>query len=133
MRSPDTPDLVRSITQVFLLLIDRTTAPGSADRFEKLWTLLGEGIIESVWVYGYEELATLQATLDVLPAVFRALGIGTARYLKARFPFLRVRAYLAFSSSICMPSPSFCSSSIRSCRPRRTRAPPRFSWRRSAR
>jgi hypothetical protein len=84
-----------------LLLIERTTSPASADRFEKLWALLGEGIIESVWFYGYGEPETIQATLDVLPSVFTALGIGCARYLKVAAQF--AICISAFSRLILQP------------------------------
>lgn len=90
----------------YLLLVGKTTAPASADRFEKLWALLGEGVIESVWVYGYGEPDTIQATLDVLPAVFRALGIGCARYLKVNRRDSAAEShsvFILFSSSILQP------------------------------
>ena len=65
-----------------MTLVECTTSPASDKRFDQLWTLLGDGIIETIWFYGYEQADTLQATLDVLPVLIRALGMGTTRYLK---------------------------------------------------
>ena len=82
LRNPETPTLFRAVVPATLILIEKTTLPASNERFDQLCGVLGTGIIETVWLYGFEELESLQATLDVLPDVIRALGIGCARYLK---------------------------------------------------
>lgn len=84
LRSPETPALLRAVFPASVTLVERTTSPASDKRFDQLWALLGDGIIETIWFYGYEEADTLQATLDVLPVLVRALGMGSARYLKVR-------------------------------------------------
>lgn len=61
-----------------------TTTLGSSDRFDQLCVFLGEGIIGGVWLYASENSEVILASLDALPSVVRALGIGNARYLKAR-------------------------------------------------
>jgi hypothetical protein len=61
-----------------------TTDLGSPDRFNQLCTLLGEGIISGIWLYASEKSEVILASLDALPPVVRALGIGNARYLKVR-------------------------------------------------
>lgn len=63
-------------------LITLTTVPGSAQRFEKLCSILGDGIIGSIWLYGSRDLETIEATLEVLPQLIGALGIATTRFLK---------------------------------------------------
>jgi hypothetical protein len=65
-------------------LIERTTEYGSEQRFSQLSTLLGEGLIGSVWMYSSEDADTIEASSDVLPIVVRALGVGATRYLKVR-------------------------------------------------
>ncbi|THH12369.1 hypothetical protein EW145_g12 [Phellinidium pouzarii] len=81
-----TPRLIRSTVPVTLNLIDMITAPESAERFDQLCILLGESIIGGVWVYATHDEKTLEATMDVLPLILHALGIGSVRYLKALIP-----------------------------------------------
>jgi hypothetical protein len=71
-------------------LIDRTTAYGSEQRFSQLSSLLGDGLIGSVWMYGSEDADTVEASVDVLPNVVRALGVGSTRYLKVSMNTFRV-------------------------------------------
>ena len=66
-------------------LIERTTKPGSEQRFTQLCALLGDGVIGSVWMYGSEDADAVEASVDVLPILVRALGIGATRYLKVSF------------------------------------------------
>jgi hypothetical protein len=61
-----------------------TTELGSSDRFNQLCALVGEGVISGIWLYSSENSEVILATLDALPPVVRALGIGNARYLKVR-------------------------------------------------
>jgi hypothetical protein len=78
------PTLVREAIRVHLLLIRRTTLPGSDKRFDQLSVLLGDGIIGSVWAYAYQNTEAIIATNEVLPDICRMMGIGLARYLKVR-------------------------------------------------
>lgn len=59
-----------------------TTLPGSAQRFDQLCALLGDGIISGVWIYAYQDFETIEASLLVLSQVVDELGVGVARYLK---------------------------------------------------
>ena len=59
-----------------------TTPPASSTRFDQLCSLLGDGIIGNIWVYASRDPDTLQASIDVIPEIVRALEIGTTRYLK---------------------------------------------------
>jgi hypothetical protein len=66
-------------------LIERTTPPGSEQRFTQLCALLGDGMVGSVWMYSSEDADAVEASVDVLPILVRALGIGATRYLKVSF------------------------------------------------
>lgn len=70
-------------------LIEHTTEYGSEQRFSQLSALLGDGLIGSVWMYSSEDVDTVEASVDVLPIVVRALGVGATRYLKVRMNNLR--------------------------------------------
>ncbi|EIN10221.1 hypothetical protein PUNSTDRAFT_50904 [Punctularia strigosozonata HHB-11173 SS5] len=88
LHNPSTPDLIRAAVLPHLRLIDLVTSPGSAERFSKLCALLGDGIIGSVWMYAAQDMPTIEASMEVLPDVVRALDIGSVRYLKALIPQL---------------------------------------------
>src|ERR1700730_3578080 len=83
LHNPETPDLLRAAIKALVSLIERTSTLGSAHRFDALCDVLGQGIIGSVWLYASEDADTVLATVDVLPDVLRAMGLGCARYLKA--------------------------------------------------
>lgn len=73
-----------------MTLVDLSTSPGSQARFDKLCALLGDGIIGNVWIYADQDEESILATLDVLPVIIEALGIGCARYLKVtKYPSMR--------------------------------------------
>ena len=78
------PQLIRTTVPVILRLIEMTTSPGSAERFDQLCTLLGDHIVGAIWLYASREPETIEASMDVLPSVVHALGIGTVRYIKVR-------------------------------------------------
>ncbi|KAI0723544.1 hypothetical protein C8Q76DRAFT_723258 [Earliella scabrosa] len=88
LHNPETPDLIRATVATNVQLIKLTTAPGSTPRFDQLCSLLGDGIIGNIWVYASHEPETLQASVDAIPDIVRALDIGTTRYLKALIPQL---------------------------------------------
>ncbi|TFY74523.1 hypothetical protein EWM64_g9489 [Hericium alpestre] len=88
LHSPLTPALIRNAVPTAVKLVSRTTAPGSERQFMQLCALLGDGIIGSVWMYGYQDADAVEAGVDALPDVVSALGIGTVRYLKALIPQL---------------------------------------------
>ncbi|RPD62074.1 hypothetical protein L226DRAFT_613398 [Lentinus tigrinus ALCF2SS1-7] len=88
LHNPETPDLIRAAVTASVQLTELTTVPASSTRFDQLCSVLGDSIIGNIWVYASREPGTLQASVDVIPAVVRALGIGAARYLKALIPQL---------------------------------------------
>lgn len=83
-----TPALVRAAVPLALTLTELTTTPGSAARFNQLCSLLGESIIGGIWLYAPNDRETVEASLEVLPDVVRALRLGSVRYLKAMVPQL---------------------------------------------
>lgn len=74
--------MLRAAILTALSLITVTTAPGSAQRFDQVCSLLGEGIISGVWMYASEQPDVILASLDTLLPLVETLGIGTIRYLK---------------------------------------------------
>jgi len=88
LHSPFTPAVLRAAVPAATNLIERTTEYGSEERLSQLSALLGDGVIGSVWMYSSEDAGTVEASVDVLPIVVRALGVGAVRYLKALIPQL---------------------------------------------
>lgn len=54
----------------------------SSERFDQLCSLLGEGIIASIWLYADDKPLIINATFEVLPHLIGALGVGTVRFLQ---------------------------------------------------
>lgn len=63
-------------------LIELTTAEGSATRFDQLCGLLGDDIIGNIWIYASRNPDALQASVDAIPTIVKALGVSASRYLK---------------------------------------------------
>jgi Tti2 family len=85
LHSPHTPAILRTAIPSATNLIEHTTEPGSEQRFNQLCALLGDGVIGSVWMYSSDDPDAVEASIEVLPILVRALGIGATRYLKVRF------------------------------------------------
>ncbi|KDQ65047.1 hypothetical protein JAAARDRAFT_685072 [Jaapia argillacea MUCL 33604] len=88
LHNPNTPSLIRVAVPTTISLILLTTSPGSSERFDQLCILLGEGIIGGVWIYASRDVDTIQASVEVIPQLVSALGVGSVRYLKAMIPQL---------------------------------------------
>ncbi|KAF7799085.1 hypothetical protein EIP86_010315 [Pleurotus ostreatoroseus] len=88
LRDPGTPALLRLAVPTCVQFIEATTPPGSKQRFDQLCAVFGDGVIGAVWFYSGSERAALEASLDTLPVIVDALGVGVARYLKAIIPQL---------------------------------------------
>ena len=84
LHEPQTPLLLRLSTSTAVNLVLRTTQEGSEERYVRLCGLLGDCIIGSAWMYASRELDTVEATIEVLPEIINALGVGAVRYLKVR-------------------------------------------------
>ncbi|KAJ6584806.1 hypothetical protein B0H19DRAFT_1106681 [Mycena capillaripes] len=82
LQSPETPLLLPAAISTSLTLILQMTSVGSAERFDQLCGLLGDGIIGGIWPYTSDRLPALLASIDALPPIFEILGVGCARYLK---------------------------------------------------
>ncbi|EIM85518.1 uncharacterized protein STEHIDRAFT_80936 [Stereum hirsutum FP-91666 SS1] len=88
LHSPDTPALLRAAIPTTISLIKHTTKPQSEARFHQLCALLGDGIIGSIWGYGFSDLESITASVEGLPTIVNELKLGTVRYLKALIPQL---------------------------------------------
>ncbi|KZS97628.1 hypothetical protein SISNIDRAFT_472591 [Sistotremastrum niveocremeum HHB9708] len=88
LHNPETPQLIEIAVPVFIQFVKKTTAPGSSARFEELSSLLGKGIIGTVWAYASRDQATIEVSVRCLPHIFSELGIGAARYMKSIVPQL---------------------------------------------
>ncbi|KAJ8086083.1 hypothetical protein PM082_004902 [Marasmius tenuissimus] len=84
----ESPRLIRLAISASLSTILLTTTEGSASRFDLLCTLLGEGVIGTIWLYAPRKPAVITASVEALPPLIRGLGAGAARYLKALAPQL---------------------------------------------
>jgi len=87
LNNPKTPDIIYNSVPTLVSLINIVAPPISDDqgkeRFNNLSSILGDGIIGSIWMYASRDLSTIKASIDVLPLVVEGLGIGSVRYLKA--------------------------------------------------
>ncbi|KAJ6516312.1 hypothetical protein C8R45DRAFT_1087411 [Mycena sanguinolenta] len=82
LQTPETPLLLPAAISTSLTIIQLMTSIGSAERFNQLCALLGDGIIGSIWPYASERLPALLASIDALPPILEILGVGCARYMK---------------------------------------------------
>lgn len=82
LQHAETPSLIRTTVPTRVRLTELTTAEGSAARFDQLCALLGDDIIGNIWIYASRDLDALQASVDAIPTIVKALGVGASRYLK---------------------------------------------------
>lgn len=88
LKDSESPELLRAAISATLSLILFTTEHGTAQRFDQLCALLGDGIIGTAWLYASDSFEVILATVEALPPLMKALDIGIARYLKALVPQL---------------------------------------------
>ncbi|KAF7330792.1 hypothetical protein MVEN_02418400 [Mycena venus] len=87
LQAPETPRLLPAAISTSLTLIQLMTSAGSADRFNQLCALLGDGIVGSIWPYASDRLPALLASIDALPPVLEILGCGLrSLYEGTRYP-----------------------------------------------
>ncbi|KZT12651.1 uncharacterized protein LAESUDRAFT_640616 [Laetiporus sulphureus 93-53] len=128
LHNSETPELIHQTVPTAISLIQLTTAPHSAKRFEQLCEVLGDGIVGSVWIYATRESDAIEASVDVLPEAVQALDIGAARYLKAIIPQL---VYTLVPMPENRASKQFQLSSLRAmCSVIRVCAPRMHKWKR---
>ncbi|KAM5532640.1 hypothetical protein V8D89_013684 [Ganoderma adspersum] len=84
----ETPSLIRTTVPTRVRLTELATAEGSVARFDQLCALLGDDIIGNIWIYASRDPDALQASVDAIPTIVQALGIGASRYLKGLIPQL---------------------------------------------
>ncbi|KAF9498275.1 hypothetical protein BDN71DRAFT_1481305 [Pleurotus eryngii] len=88
LQRPESATLIREAIPASVSLATLTTDQGSQDRFDHLSALLGDGIIGGIWLYSSLDLAAVEASVEALPLVIDALGLGCTRFLKALIPQL---------------------------------------------
>jgi hypothetical protein len=74
------------VTLIDVVMVASKNNDRGKERFDKLCSILGDGIIGSVWMYASRDVSTIKASIDVLPLLVESLGIGSVRYLKVRQP-----------------------------------------------
>ncbi|KAF9076660.1 hypothetical protein BDP27DRAFT_1284592 [Rhodocollybia butyracea] len=84
----ESPKLIKATVSASLSVTLLTTTPGSVVQFNQLCALLGERIIGTIWLYSYDKPGVVQASVDALSPLLKALGLGCSRYLKALIPQL---------------------------------------------
>lgn len=82
LQAEESPNLIREAINAQLSLTLLTTRAGERAHFDQLCLLLGEGVIGGVWFYGYEKEEVILASIEALPNLITALGIGCVRFLK---------------------------------------------------
>ncbi|KAG8837691.1 hypothetical protein FRC18_008471 [Serendipita sp. 400] len=82
------PALFKNATMAMLDLIFKTTQPGSSERFDRLFALLGDNMIGGAWSFGYRMPLLIQTTYEVLPLILEPLGLASVRFLKGMIPQL---------------------------------------------
>lgn len=111
LHNPLTSSLLLRAIPTLITLITLTTSPGSAARFDKLCEVLGDGIIGNVWMYAYNEPESILASLNVLPLLIEALGIGSVRYSKVGHRLLSIKLFsninLGFHTPISTSTPPY--------------------------
>ncbi|KAF8332696.1 uncharacterized protein EI90DRAFT_2971481 [Cantharellus anzutake] len=121
-KSPETPRILTTTVPAFLSLIEKTSQPESEECFERTCGLLVAAVISGAWTYGGNEPLTMEASVQVLPQLIRALGLGSARFLKALVPqlsdMLVTKPALKPNPRIQILSANSLSTLMRVCQPR---------------
>jgi len=88
LHNPKTPELLSASIPTIVGLVDlllparALSKAGGKQRFDRLCSILGEGIIGSVWIHAARDVATIRATIDQVPLLVESLGVCAVRYLK---------------------------------------------------
>jgi len=88
LHNPRTPELLSASIPTIVELVDLLLPPRALSKFEgkqrfdRLCSVLGEGIIGNVWIHASRDTATIRATIDQVPLLVEALGVCTVRYLR---------------------------------------------------
>jgi hypothetical protein len=90
LHNPRTPELLSTSIPTIIELVDlllparALSKAGGKQRFDRLCSVLGEGIIGNIWVHASRDVATIRATIDQVPLLVESLGVCSVRYLKVR-------------------------------------------------
>lgn len=88
LHNPKTPEMLSSAIPTIVELVDLLLPAGALNkaggkqRFDRLCSVLGDGIIGSIWTHASRDLATIRATIDQVPLLVESLGVCAVRYLK---------------------------------------------------
>jgi len=88
VHDPKTPELLSSSIPAIVELVDlllparALSKAGGKQRFDRLCSVLGEGIIGNIWIHASRDVATIRATIDQVPLLVESLGVCAVRYLK---------------------------------------------------
>jgi hypothetical protein len=91
LHNPKTPELLSIAIPAIVELVDlllpirALSKEQGKQRFDRLCSVLGEGIIGSIWVHASRDVATIRATIDQVPLLVESLGVCAVRYLKVKF------------------------------------------------
>jgi hypothetical protein len=107
LHNSKTPELLSSAIPMMVELVDlllpaRALSKAAGEqRFDRLCSVLGEGVVGNIWIHASRDVATIRATIDQVPLLVESLGVCAVRYLKVnllrRSPwlFLANRALLS--------------------------------------
>lgn len=68
---------------------------GGKQRFDRLCSVLGEGIIGAIWTHASRDVVTIRVTIDQVPLLVESLGVCAVRYLKVIFLHYSLRILFA--------------------------------------
>lgn len=83
-----TPELLSGAIPAIVELVDlllparALSKVGGKQRFDRLCSVLGEGIIGNIWIHASQDVVTIRATIDQVPLLVDSLGICAVRYLR---------------------------------------------------
>ncbi|QRW05517.1 short chain dehydrogenase [Ceratobasidium sp. AG-Ba] len=87
LTSDQSPTLLRAAMPCYLSLTNLVLNEDSIQKFEKLCAVVTDTIVPG-WLYASSRVELMVASVDVLLLIIQALGIGSARFLKAFIPQL---------------------------------------------
>ncbi|KAF9653060.1 hypothetical protein BDM02DRAFT_3108178 [Thelephora ganbajun] len=88
LHNPKTPELLSTSIPTIVELVDLLfpvavlNKGGGKQRFDRLCSVLGEGVIGNVWIHASRDVGTIRVTIDQVPLLVESLGICVVRYLK---------------------------------------------------
>ena len=88
LQSFETVLLIQPAISASLSLTLLTAKAGSERQFDQLSALLGEGIIDNIWLYASDKPDVILASLDTMLCLITSLAVGNGRDVKVRSKYL---------------------------------------------